>query len=136
MEGEPPKCFSESNPKARKSHICCECRGTIPAGERYHVFSGIWDDAYTFKTCDDCQRLRDEISKTYPCGESPIFSQLYEDVFDGNGHPEWIKTFMDTRRKRNAPESPRRWMELREEKINQTTTTCNLCNQTPQKPTP
>lgn len=55
---ETPKCFTKSQPKARKRHRCCECRGWIEPGEKYHVFSGVWDSPGTYKTCADCQALR------------------------------------------------------------------------------
>ncbi len=55
---DPPKCWRRSTPRARKAHRCCECRGIIPVGEVYHVFSGIWDDPATFKTCIVCETIR------------------------------------------------------------------------------
>lgn len=58
-----PSCWTASTPKARKRHKCCECRGWIEPGEKYHKFSGIWDgEAGTYKTCDDCQILRKDVS--------------------------------------------------------------------------
>ena len=42
----------------------------------------------------------------------PPFGDLYEQIFDGaERKPDRVKAFMDTRRKRNAPESNGRWME-------------------------
>lgn len=116
---EQPDCYTISTPKARKDHKCCECRGTISKGEVYHVFSGIWDGrAGTYKTCADCESHRNDIvdkrwlhAEDYPC-----FGHLYEDVFEGDDAFE-IKRFMDTRRKRNAPESSRGWMEKREQEL-------------------
>lgn len=55
---DPPKCWTTSTPRARKAHLCCECSGVIPPGEVYHVFSGVWDDARTYKTCAVCEKLR------------------------------------------------------------------------------
>lgn len=56
---EPPSCYTECTPRARKGHVCCECRGIILPGEIYHVFSGIWDArASTYKTCPVCEKLR------------------------------------------------------------------------------
>jgi len=57
-----PKVYTITNPKARKEHRCCECRGVIQVGEIYERYTGIWDEPDTFKTCPDCVALRDEIS--------------------------------------------------------------------------
>jgi hypothetical protein len=111
MDFELPKCYTSTNPRARKPHTCCECRGTISKGEKYHLFSGIWDEAHTYKTCAECEVLRSDA-----CPEGHVFGDLYNDVFE-SGNPNWVKRFMDTRRKRSAPESPKRWMEQREEEI-------------------
>jgi hypothetical protein len=112
-----PKVYSTSTPKARKEHKCCECRGTISVGETYHIFSGIWDSAATFKTCAECEQLRSDITRTIrDLDDYPAFTSLYEYVFESE-NADWIKRFMDTRRKRNSPESPRGWMEKREKEM-------------------
>ena len=107
-----PRVYSDSTPKARKEHRCCECRGTISVGEVYHIFSGYWDSWSTFKTCDDCQELRKDIANNLDNEEWPIFGQLNDDIFEGRDNGE-ITRFMDIRRKRGAPLSPRLWMENR-----------------------
>lgn len=102
-----PKCSSESTPKARKRHKCCECRGWIEIGETYHVFSGVWDDPATFKTCSDCQALRDRIDAALFADyeEASIFGALAEELEDDEKrefvaimqkrgaviHPSWAK---------------------------------------------
>ena len=113
---EPPKAYTISNPRARKEHLCCECCGTIATGEKYHVFSGIWDTAESFKTCAECEILRSEVAELRKRGEPTAFGDLYLDVFESKDGDSkgWIRRFMATRRARNAPESPRRWMEERE----------------------
>ena len=55
---DPPKCYTTTNPKARKDHVCCECEGRIRKGERYIYTSGIGDEPFTYKTCADCDNLR------------------------------------------------------------------------------
>jgi hypothetical protein len=117
---EQPKAYSSSTPKARKEHRCCECRGMISTGERYHFFSGVWDTCHTYKTCTECEQLRSDVSTTIRDLEDyPAFGQLYECVFEGRENLDWVKRYMDTRRKRNAPESPRGWMEKREVEMNE-----------------
>jgi hypothetical protein len=50
--------------KARKQHKCCECRGTINAGEQYHYHHGVADGrGVGYKVCPDCQAMRVEIEK-------------------------------------------------------------------------
>ncbi len=51
---------SESRPRAKKSHQCVECRGTIAPGEIYVRMWGVWEgQAESFKTCLECDQLRD-----------------------------------------------------------------------------
>ena len=108
-----PRCHTIAEPRARKDHKCCECRGIITKGELYHLFSGVWDCAGTYKTCKECQQLRSDVSKKILDQEDcPAFGELYQHVFDSGDH-DWIGRFMNTRKKRNAPDSPREWMEVR-----------------------
>lgn len=54
-DDDAPEMMTESTPKARKDHTCCECREVIPRGERYHLVSGKWDGNFdTFRTCRRC----------------------------------------------------------------------------------
>lgn len=79
------------------------------------MFSGLWDDFDSFKTCPECEKLRQDIQTARDVSMS--FGQLYEEVFYDScdeRHAAWVKTFMETRRKRNAPRSPNAWMEKHE----------------------
>lgn len=52
---DPADIYNETDPKARKSHICSECGRTINKGEKYRNHFGIWEGrAETFKTCSHC----------------------------------------------------------------------------------
>ncbi len=116
MDDEPPRVWSELTPKARREHTCCECKGTIAKGETYHLFKGCWDgDWATFKTCADCEQIRDEVNSVMDRYDPPVaFTQLYEHVFEAEAdYPAWMIRFMETRKKRGAPESPNGWMERR-----------------------
>lgn len=65
---EMPSVFNQTKPRARKRHQCCECRGWIEAGERYEYSWGIWDgEANTYKTCNGCAQLRNELGKLSKC---------------------------------------------------------------------
>lgn len=119
MSCELPEVYSATQPKARKQHKCCECRGVIERGEHYQLVAGLWSGEWdTFKTCLECSALRDELraelrKEGYDDDEGLAFGQVYEEVFERE-HLPLIRRFMDIRRKRGAPESPRGWMEQRE----------------------
>lgn len=111
--GELPKVCTSSTPRAKRNHRCCECRGTIQAGETYHCFTGLWDGEWsTYRTCSECEVLRGDLCKAMDQDDWPPFGNLYEEVFESryNG-PEFVVRFMTTRRKRGAEPSPKNWME-------------------------
>lgn len=59
-----PEAYSMVIRTARKRHKCCECRGTILPGEKYHYHSGIWaGEPASFKVCPDCDALRSQVEK-------------------------------------------------------------------------
>ena len=101
-----PECFRHVTRKARKPHKCCECRGVISAGEKYHYTSGIWDGrAESYKECSDCHELRD----TIPCHdqEDVPFTGLCEFVFNG-GDKQVIEKFIAIKRARGV--DIQKWM--------------------------
>lgn len=56
---EEPSLFTESYPRARRPHQCCECLRRIEPGEHYYCASGRWDgDFLRFKSCWQCQSMR------------------------------------------------------------------------------
>ena len=71
--------------KARKAHVCCECRETIPAGARYEHVSAKSDDCvWSAKTCPTCLEIRQSLV----CG-SWINGQLWEEIENGV-FPAWV----------------------------------------------
>lgn len=100
---ELPSVYGCDQPKARKDHKCCECRGTIAAGEKYHKHHGIWDGtARTFKVCGDCESLRAEMDKDERDPQfMTAFEGLCESVFE-NGEASMIKRYLDIKLKRSA----------------------------------
>lgn len=59
-----PAAYNEKVRKARKAHLCGDCRGDIKPGERYLYMSGIWEGKpENFSRCMDCQHLRCEIKR-------------------------------------------------------------------------
>lgn len=108
---ELPRCYTVKYPKARKQHRCCECGGIIEKGEVYELYSGIWDEPQTFKTCSECksekQRVFDSIDpyvEEYPC-----LGALYEDLSDWD-FKDFIRV-VNNRKKRGVQIWP--WMKKR-----------------------
>lgn len=100
---ELPEVSSSTHPIARKEHTCCECRGTIKPGERYYKFTGVWDAEWsTYKTCSDCEEIRDECDEGFCADECTPFGYLDESV-DNIGEVELVKKFLAVKQKRGAP---------------------------------
>lgn len=76
---EEPTVYWESEPTAKKRHVCCECRSSIPIGDKYHLFKGVWEGEFqSYKTCTVCQAVKEE---AYKAGFDCIyFEQLWETV--------------------------------------------------------
>lgn len=72
-DGESPQFFTRIFRKARKKHICCECRDVIEIGQKYENLSGLWEEFEVFKTCLICMKIRDD----YGCCE---IGTLWEDL--------------------------------------------------------
>lgn len=74
---DPPKFFCELLPRARKDHICGECRRVIHPGERYTKASGNWDGrTSTHKICRHCRIAADWLNEA--CG-GYLFGSVHED---------------------------------------------------------
>jgi len=68
--------YNSSFPKARKKHMCCECREVIKVGETYERVSGKWDGIFMeFKTCLACVRIREHY-----CPNGFVFESLKEQL--------------------------------------------------------
>ncbi len=73
-EGDLPAVSRTEWRKARKAHICCECKDIIRLGERYELTAGLWDGEWkTFRTCGDCVDTRLEVFDM--AGFLPAFGQ-------------------------------------------------------------
>lgn len=61
---EGPECYREIIRKARKPHVCGDCKSTILPKERYTYISGIWEaEPASYHRCQDCTHLRCEIQR-------------------------------------------------------------------------
>ena len=79
---DPPEFYTETRPKAKKEHCCCECKKTINVGDEYVRITGKWDGVCrTYKTCLHCENLRHLMYKKFDinCG----YECLYMDMQDG-----------------------------------------------------
>jgi len=74
-----PSVFTNIIKRARKPHVCYECKVVIHAGDDYHAMSGCWDgEWHHYKTCIDCECLRDELKyddELAPLGELRYWAQ-------------------------------------------------------------
>lgn len=75
-DGPAPSCHSRDTRRARKEHVCNECREKIARGERYEYVSGVWDGRPdSFKTCLLCVEIRNH----FAC-EGWIYGEVWSDL--------------------------------------------------------
>lgn len=101
---EIPSCYGHEERKARKAHTCCECRGTINPGEKYHYHHGVWgDEARDYKVCSDCDRLRADCDRGAWPDELTPFGHLHDSVEGARGDsPDLLARFVEIKRRRGA----------------------------------
>ena len=105
-----PACFQSSTPVARKKHVCCECGGVIEIGEKYHLFSGVWQDGPArYKRCCDCQQLCLELDEGNDPNEHVWFTGLVECADESQDIVVWI-VLADIIYKRKGSEKILAWM--------------------------
>ena len=81
-----PDVFNEKIVKARKEHKCCECHRVILKGEEYGYVFGVWEgEARTYKTCEQCNDLRESLEQLGFC---LTFENLKEE------HEEYILEYV------------------------------------------
>lgn len=79
---DPPEFYTETRPKAKKEHCCCECKKTINVGDEYVRITGKWDGVCrTYKTCSHCENLRRLMYKKFDI--NCVYECLYMDMQDG-----------------------------------------------------
>lgn len=97
-------CYTFKQRRARKEHICVECKGVIKKDEQYTYHSGVWEGiGQDFKVCYDCQEIRDTISEGLFEDRDLVFGGL-SDSFDDMSDPTISKAhdrFLETKYKRN-----------------------------------
>lgn len=103
MINELPECYSEKTRKAARTHVCCECHGTIAIGEKYLCCSGIWDgEPSRYKVCLVCSDLRNKIDEDVRyADEKTAFGYLQESIF-ACGEKEIVRRFVENKKTRGA----------------------------------
>jgi hypothetical protein len=109
MSGEYPEVYRCDTRKARKSHECSECRGTIQPGENYNYHHGIWDGPASFKVCLDCEDLRRECDVDAVHGDEKL-CWIGETICE-SGDEDLFRKFMAIKTKRGAKLHD--WMQRR-----------------------
>lgn len=68
--------------KARREHVCCECKEIIKVGSNYQYVHGVYDAHwYTYKTCQRCVTIRDDY-----CSSGFVYGWLYEQIGECLGY--------------------------------------------------
>lgn len=105
-----PQVYRDEIRKANKNHICYECCCIITKGEKYHVFTGLWDDWSTYKSCNSCNDLREELDENRDTRDDLVnFGDLHDHIFHcSQPNPIWMKRYIDNMvyRGKNVPD----WM--------------------------
>ena len=75
-DGDTPAFFSQRMVKARKYHVCYECRGQIAPGQPYQLTVGKWEGNFdTFKFCAPCVEIASEFTDG-----ARSFGVLWDDI--------------------------------------------------------
>lgn len=106
---EGPLVFQEAHVRARKPHVCCECRQSIPKAATYERASGLWRDGgwATYRTCLSCAAVRDDLSRRKICS---AFGQL-RDALSECGEAEYGPRPPSTAPHVNWSRGPLLWCE-------------------------
>ncbi len=92
MSAEYPEWCNCETPTARKQHKCCECRGAIKPGERYHKFVGVWSGEFeSFTRCVDCEAMAEEVNKGRDFDDQITLGGLLEDCSERDGDEQLSK---------------------------------------------
>ncbi len=77
-DADAPLVYTQTTPKARKPHQCCECFGIIGIGQKYERTDGLWSDGPDcFKVCMACVYVRQKLQ----C-KCVAFGSLHEQATD------------------------------------------------------
>lgn len=90
---ELPSVSSTFLRKARKDHVCCECRRTIEILATYEVHNACMDGSWSvFKTCGECLELRAKFQESgdgsYPIGDLVLACEEVDLIERGSYPPK------------------------------------------------
>lgn len=80
-DGYSADAFAAKVRRARKAHVCFECREAIAPGDKYEYASGVWDgEPRAYKSCLSCVEIRDHFAcEGYMIGE--LWNDLEQNFF-------------------------------------------------------
>lgn len=72
-----PDVWNETLRRARKAHVCYECRGDIAVGEHYVYISGVWEGrGESFHWCRGCNAWKDALEEALRTSDVCVCWQL------------------------------------------------------------
>ena len=82
---ELPTFFNVKNVRARKTHVCCECRDDIGKKEKYVLITGKWDgEIQRFRQCLNCYDIMNKATNlAVSKGDDPPCFMELSDWFYG-----------------------------------------------------
>lgn len=90
---EPCKVWQETERKARKSHECSCCHGTIKAGAMYLVHFSVFDGTATSeKMCGPCEADRKEFADAHEsllCSPGWLRRMVRDCMGEGDDDEKW-----------------------------------------------
>lgn len=96
-------CHHEER-KARKIHLCVECRGSILIGELYHYYSGAWEGrGFSEKRCATCDDIYHRYISESNCmdDERPALGDLRRELVESDLF-DLQRAFEENKIKRNG----------------------------------
>ena len=76
-----PTLYRETRRRARKTHMCVECRTDIRPGETYMEASGLWDGEFdTIRWCLCCNALKRMVLDAMEYPDEYLIGKLLEDA--------------------------------------------------------
>jgi len=98
--------------KARKSHICSECGGTIAAGETYKVFAYKFEGEFgSDKVCDPCREAAREFD--YHIVGGSFWQMMHEEWHQGAHIQACINRLESARAKEHMRQQWIKWHDRR-----------------------
>lgn len=111
-DADPCSFVDRTSVKARKSHVCTECGGTIAPGETYQRIASVFEGEFRAdKICEPCQEAAGEFH-FYIIGG--LLWQSFEEQWDEGAHIQaCIQRLETARAKEHMRQQWLKWQEKR-----------------------